>query len=137
MVAVLVILHLVEDTVVEWNIDITIGSHKGYREVVGIELLVAVYVLERINDTVSLTVDDEEAAIVHLHPDILPLVNGSLRNTVVHALDTAGNTCPIGVEIVAVETHHSVPCGYPHVTIVITGNRRNGIAGQSILGSVV
>ena len=137
MIAALVILHLVEDAIVEWNIDITVGSHKGYREVVGIELLVAAYALERVNDTVGLTVDDEEPAIVHLHPDILPLVNGCLGNTVVHALDAAGNSCPVGVEVVAVKAHHSVPCAYPHITIVITCNGRNGIAGQSIFGRVV
>ena len=114
--------HAVEYRVVEGNVDVAIRGEIGIREVVGLELVVSADALKGVYDAVVLTVDDEEAAVIHFHPYVLRLVDGCVGYTVVHASYAAVYTRLVGIEVKAVEAHHTVPCCHPHVAVVVVGD---------------
>ena len=78
---------------------------------------------------VGMAIDNENAAVIHLQPDVLPLVNGHAVNAVVHALDAAGVSGPVVVEIIAIESRHTIPCRYPDVSVVVMGDVRYHVTG--------
>ena len=128
---------LIESRLTERHQHVAHTRHVGHEEIVHDESVVSADACQRVFYAVRLAVQHEYAAVVHLQPHVLHLVDGHAVNTVVQPLHTAGDTRAVVVEVVSVESRHTVPRGYPHESVVIVMEGRNGVAGQAVVGRVV
>ena len=127
----------IESRLTERHQHVAHARHVGHEEVVHLEFAVSADAFQRVFYAIRLAVQHEYATVVHLQPHVLHLVDGHAINTVVQPLHTAGDTRAVVVEVVSVESRHTVPRGYPHESVVIVMEGRNGVAGQAVVGRVV
>ena len=81
--AVAVQMEFVEADALEENQHVAAAGDKRCEEIVGLEFVVVVDAFQRVFYTVCIAVDDEDAAVIHLQPDILSLVNDNSIHTIV------------------------------------------------------
>ena len=93
--------------------------------------------LQRVFNLVGVSVDDEDATVVHLQPDVLCGVHRHGIYAVVQTSDAAGVSRLVVVEIIAIEARHAIPRRYPDVSVVVVRQVRDSVAGQSVVGGIV
>ena len=104
---------------------------------VGTEFLVSAIAFEGIDDLVGMTIQYKHAVVVHVHPDILRLVDDNIEDTVMQVLDITGVACLVVIEFIAVEARQAVPGGEPDKAEVVLADHRHGIAAQAVFGRQV
>ena len=102
---------LIESNVIIGNQNIACRGDVGLEEIVDMEIVMIADSFQRVFYAVGLTVDDEDASVVHFQPDVLGEVDYHVVNTVVKASYTTGNTRFVVIEMITIETGNAIPCG--------------------------
>ena len=90
--------------------------------------------LKGVDDLVGAAIQHEHTFVVHVHPDVLRLVDGHVEDAVVQIFDAARVAGLVVVEVEAVEARQSVPGSDPDVAVVILENLGDRIAAESVFG---
>ena len=102
---------LIESNVIIGNQNIACRGDVGLEKVVDVEIIMVADSFQRVFYAVGLTVDDEDASVVHFQPDVLGEVDDHVVNTVVKTSYTTGNTRFVVIEMITIETGNTIPCG--------------------------
>ena len=65
---------------------------------------------KRINNFVNSALNSKHAPVIHADPHILLIVNGHINHSIVKERNTAGSSCLVIIEMIAVKTRDTVPC---------------------------
>ena len=81
-----------------------------------------------------MAVEHEHTAVVHVHPDVLRLVDSQIEDAVVQVLHVAGIARAVVIEVIAVEARHTVPGSYPDVAQIVLVEHRDSITAEAVFG---
>ena len=93
--------HLVQAYALYRNIDVA-GTTGKERET-GTVFFAVAHILKRVDNAIAQTVDDEHAAVVHAHPNVLRVIYRQVEDAVVKVGDVAAIARLVVVEMKTVE----------------------------------